>query len=150
MDTNTTTANPILDSLSTEEIAAALAARGLSIAPVKAPKVKVEKVEKTPEELLIEAVGQIVTVEDGKLAVIPAADRTEDAKAIFEALSLKSRTTLEKIANAKKPPVSGAKRGPKSKAEKEAAAAAAALAAAAASNPDGSAPAASGDETPAA
>jgi hypothetical protein len=148
MDTNTTTANPILDSLSTEDIAAALAARGLAIAPVKAPKVKVEKVEKTPEELLIEAVGQIVTVgEDGKLAVIPAADRTEDAKAIFEALSLKSRTTLEKIADAKKPPVSGAKRGPKSKAEKEAAAAALA---AAASNPDGSAPAASGDETPAA
>lgn len=146
MDTNTTTANPILDSLSTEDIAAALAARGLAIAPVKAPKVKVEKVEKTPEELLIEAVGQIVTVgEDGKLAVIPAADRTEDAKVIFEALSLKSRTTLEKIADAKKPPVSGAKRGPKSKAEKEAAAAAAA-----ASNPDGSAPAASGDETPAA
>ena len=142
MDTNTTTANPILDSLSTEDIAA----RGLAIAPVKAPKVKVEKVEKTPEELLIEAVGQIVTVgEDGKLAVIPAADRTEDAKVIFEALSLKSRTTLEKIADAKKPPVSGAKRGPKSKAEKEAAAAAAA-----ASNPDGSAPAASGDETPAA
>lgn len=142
MDTNTTTANPILDSLSTEEIAATLAARGLTIAPVKAPKVKVEKVEKTPEELLIEAVGQIVTVgEDGKLAVIPAADRTEDAKVIFEALSLKSRTTLEKIADAKKPPVSGAKRGPKSKAEKEAAAA---------SNPDGSAPAASGDETPAA
>ncbi len=149
MDTNTTTANPILDSLSTEDIAAALAARGLAIAPVKAPKVKVEKVKKTPEELLIEAVGQIVTVgEDGKLAVIPAADRTEDAKVIFKALSLKSRTTLEKIADAKKPPVSGAKRGPKSKAEKEAAALAAA--AAAASNPDGSAPAASGDETPAA
>lgn len=145
MNTKTTTANPILDSLSTEDIAAALAARGLAIAPVKAPKVKVEKVEKTPEELLIEAVGQIVTVgEDGKLAVIPAADRTEDAKVIFEALSLKSRTTLEKIADAKKPPVEGKKRGPKSKAEKEAAAAAAA------SNPDGSAPAASGDETPAA
>jgi hypothetical protein len=142
MDTNTTTANPILDSLSTEDIAAALAARGLAIAPVKAPKVKVEKVEKTPEELLIEAVGQIVTVgEDGKLAVIPAADRTEDAKVIFEALSLKSRTTLEKIADAKKPPVSGAKRGPKSKAEKDALAAAAAA---------GNAPAASGDETPAA
>lgn len=138
-----TTANPILDSLSTEDIAAALAARGLAIAPVKAPKVKAEKVEKTPEELLIEAVGQIVTVgEDGKLAVIPAADRTEDAKVIFEALSLKSRTTLEKIADAKKPPVSGAKRGPKSKAEKDALAAAAAAA--------GNAPAASGDETPAA
>lgn len=144
MDTNTTTANPVLDSLSTEDIAAALAARGLTIAPVKAPKVKVEKVEKTPEELLIEAVGQIVTVEDGKLVVVPAADRTEDGEVIFEALSLKSRTTIEKIEASKKPPVEGKKRGPKSKAEKDA------LAAAAASNPDGSAPAASGDETPAA
>lgn len=144
MDTKTTTTNPVLDSLSTEDIAAALAARGLAIAPVKAPKVKVEKVEKTPEELLIEAVGQIVKVEDGKLVVIPVADRTEDGKVIFEALSLKSRTTLEKIADAKKPPVEGKKRGPKSKAEKEAAA----LAAAAASNPD--APAASGDQNPAA
>lgn len=145
MNTQTTTANPVLDSLSTEDIAAALAARGLTIAPVKAPKVKVEKVEKTPEELLIEAVGQIVVVVDGKLAVVPVADRTEDGKVIFEALSLKSRTTLEKIADAKKPPVEGKKRGPKSKAEKDALAAAAA-----ASNPDGSAPAASGDETPAA
>lgn len=142
MDTNTTTANPVLDSLSTEDIAKALAARGLAVAPVKAPKVKVEKVEKTPEELLIEAVGQIVTVEDGKLVVVPADKRTEDGKVIFEALSLKSRTTLEKIADAKKPPVEGKKRGPKSKAEK--------AALAAASNPDGSAPAASGDETPAA
>ena len=128
MDTKTTTTNPVLDSLSTEDIAAALAARGLAIAPVKAPKVKVEKVEKTPEELLIEAVGQIVKVEDGKLVVIPVADRTEDGKVIFEALSLKSRTTLEKIADAKKPPVEGKKRGPKSKAEKEAAALAAAAA----------------------
>lgn len=143
MNTQTTTANPILDSLSTEDIAAALAARGLAIAPVKAPKVKVEKVEKTPEELLIEAVGQIVTVgEDGKLAVIPAADRTEDAKAIFEALSLKSRTTLAKIEDAKKPPVEGKKRGPKSKAEKEALALAAA-----AQNAEGQP---SGDQTPAA
>ena len=138
-----TTANPILDSLSTEDIAAALAARGLAIAPVKAPKVKVEKVEKTPEELLIEAVSQVVVVVDGKLAVVPASAREEktDAGIIFEALSLKSRTTLEKIADAKKPPVSGAKRGPKSKAEKDALAAAAAA---------GNAPAASGDETPAA
>lgn len=140
MNTQTTTANPILDSLSTEDIAAALAARGLSIAPVKAPKVKVEKVEKTPEELLLEAVSQVVIVgEDGKLAVVPADKLTEDGKVIFEALSLKSRTTIEKIEASKKPPVEGKKRGPKSKAEKDALAAAA-----------GNAPATSGDETPAA
>lgn len=145
MNTQTTTANPILDSLSTEDIAAALAARGLSIAPVKAPKVKVEKVEKTPEELLLEAVSQVVIVgEDGKLAVVPASAREEktDAGIIFEALSLKSRTTIEKIEASKKPPVDGKKRGPKSKAEKDALAAAAAAA--------GNAPATSGDETPAA
>lgn len=120
MNTQNTPANPILDSLSTEDIAAALAARGLAIAPVKAPKVKVEKVEKTPEELLIEAVGQIVVVVDGKLAVVPASDRAEktDAGIIFDALSLKARTTLEKIEDAKRPPVTGAKRGPKSKEEK--------------------------------
>lgn len=142
MNTQTTTANPILDSLSTEDIAAALAARGLSIAPVKAPKVKVEKVEKTPEELLLEAVSQVVIVgEDGKLAVVPADKLTEDGKVIFEALSLKSRTTIEKIEASKKPPVEGKKRGPKSKAEKDALAAAAAA---------GNAPATSGDETPAA
>lgn len=140
MNTQTTTANPILDTLSTEDIAAALAARGLSIAPVKAPKVKVEKVEKTPEELLLEAVSQVVIVgEDGKLAVVPADKLTEDGKVIFEALSLKSRTTIEKIEASKKPPVEGKKRGPKSKAEKDALAAAA-----------GNAPATSGDETPAA
>ena len=141
MNTQNTPANPILDSLSTEDIAAALAARGLSIAPVKAPKVKVEKVEKTPEELLLEAVSQVVIVgEDGKLAVVPADKLTEDGKVIFEALSLKSRTTIEKIEASKKPPVEGKKRGPKSKAEKDALAAAAA----------GNAPATSGDETPAA
>ena len=144
---NASTANLILDALSTEDIASHLAARGLAVTPLKAPKAKVEKVEKTPEELLIEAVSLVVTVgEDGKLVVVPATAREAktDAGIVFEALSLKSRTTLEKIADAKKPPVEGKKRGPKSKEEK------ARLAAAAAANPDGSAPAASGDETPAA
>lgn len=142
MNAQTPTANPILDSLSTEDIAAALAARGLAIAPAKVVKVKVEKVEKTPEELLLEAVSQVVVVEDGKLVVVPAADRTPDAVVIFEALSLKSRTTLEKVAEGKKPPVEGKRRGPKSKAEKEKEAAAA-LAAASTPAP------VEGDETPA-
>ena len=117
---NASTANPILDSLSTDELLAQLAARDVKVV-VKTPKAEKEpKVEKTPEELLIEAVGQIVVVVDGKLAVVPASDRAEktDAGILFDALSLKARTTLEKIADAKKPPVKGEKRGPKSKEEK--------------------------------
>jgi hypothetical protein len=110
----------------------------------KAPKEKVEKPVKTDEELLLEALSRIVTVEDGKIVVIPAADRPEKSEqaTIFEALSLKSRTTLAKIEDAKKPPVEGKKRGPKSKAEKEALALAAA-----AQNAEGQP---SGDQTPAA
>jgi hypothetical protein len=136
MEATTTTVNPVIAALSTEELAAALAARGVEVKAKKTPKEKVEKVEKTDEELLLEAVTLLVKVgEDGKLYVIPVADRAEgtEAATVFAALSLKSRTTLAKIEDAKKPPVEGKKRGPKSKAEKEAAA----LAAAAASNPDG-------------
>lgn len=136
MQTTTTTATSILDGLSTEDLNAALAARGLTVKPVKAKAEKVEKVEKTAEQVLLEAVGQIVTVgEDGKLAVIPAADRTPDAVVIFDALSLKSRTSLEKIEASKRPAYTGAKRGPKSKAEKDAAAAAAAAGSAPADAP---------------
>lgn len=143
---NATAANPVLDQLSTEELAKALEARGVKVQAPKAPKEKVEKPVKTDEELLLEALSLIVKIEGDKIVVIPAADRPEKSEqaTIFEALSLKSRTTLAKIEDAKKPPVEGKKRGPKSKAEKEAAA----LAAAAASqNPEGQT---SGDETPAA
>ncbi len=142
---NATAANPVLDQLSTEELAKALEARGVKVQAPKAPKEKVEKPVKTDEELLLEALSLIVVVEDGKIVVIPAADRPENSEqaTVFNALSLKSRTTLAKIEDAKKPPVEGKKRGPKSKAEKEALA----LAAAAAQNAEGQP---SGDQTPAA
>lgn len=141
---NATAANPVLDQLSTEELAKALEARGVKVQAPKAPKEKVEKPVKTDEELLLEALSLIVVVEDGKIVVIPAADRPENSEqaTVFNALSLKSRTTLAKIEDAKKPPVEGKKRGPKSKAEKEALALAAA-----AQNAEGQP---SGDQTPAA
>ena len=113
-----TTGNPVLDSLTTEEIAKLAEARGLH---VKAPKVKAEKIEKaekTDEEMFLEAVAHIATVEDGKIVVIHADSRKEGTAAtVFEALSMKSRTTLEKIAKASKPAYTGAKRGPKAKSE---------------------------------
>mgnify|MGYP000967843716 CR=1 FL=1 len=141
---NATAANPVLDQLSTEELAKALEARGVKVQAPKAPKEKVEKPVKTDEELLLEALSLIVKIEGDKIVVIPAADRPEKSEqaTVFEALSLKSRTTLAKIEDAKKPPVKGKKRGPKSKAEKEALALAAA-----AQNAEGQP---SGDQTPAA
>lgn len=130
--TTATAVNPILAALSDEEIIAAAASRHLKIIPAKAKVEKVAPAPKTDEELLAEALGLIVKVEvvwvdgtegteghhEGKLVVIPASERTEgDAKVAFDALSLKARTTLEKIAASKRPAYTGAKRGPKAKTE---------------------------------
>lgn len=142
--TATAAVNPILAALTDEEIIAAASSRNLKIIPAKAKVEKVAPVQKTDEELLVEALGLIVKVEvvfvpaveaveasegveaveaveahhKAVLSVIPASERTEgDAKVAFDALSLKARTTLEKIAASKRPAYTGAKRGPKAKTE---------------------------------
>lgn len=136
--TTATAVNPILAALTDEEIIAAAASRHLKIIPAKAKVEKVAPTPKTDEELLVEALGLIVKVEvvfvpaveasegveaveahhKAVLSVIPASERTEgDAKVAFDALSLKARTTLEKISASKRPAYTGAKRGPKAKPE---------------------------------
>lgn len=161
MNATTATAeiNPILASISDAELLALAASRNLNIKAPKAKVEKVVPVPKTDAELLVEALGLIVKAEvvwiptveaveasegveavervEGHnvavLTVVPASERAEgtDAHVAFEALSLKARTTLEKIAASKRPAYTGAKRGPKAKTEN-------------------AAPDASGDETPAA
>jgi hypothetical protein len=115
---NTTTVNPVAEALSTEELQMALEARGLT---VKAPKAKAEKVatpEKSDAEILVDALAHVVTVVDGKLVVSDAVKvEKSDAATLFEALSLKARTTTEKIEKAKRPAYTGAKRGPKAKSD---------------------------------
>jgi len=143
--TATTEINPILASLSDAEIIALAAQRHLKITAPKAKVEKVVPVPKTDAELLIEALGLIVKAEvvwvptvdyveasegvegveyveghnKAVISVVPASERAEgtDAHVAFEALSLKARTTLEKIAASKRPAYTGAKRGPKAKTE---------------------------------
>lgn len=115
---NTTTENPIIANLSTEDLVKALESRNLKVAvkPVTVKETAVV-VELTPEQHLLAALEKIVVVVDGKIEVIPAVDRPEgtDAHTYFDNLSLKARTTAEKIAAAKRPKYDGAKRGPKPK-----------------------------------
>lgn len=129
-NTNTPAANPVLASLSNEEIMALAVQRGLK---VKAAPAKVEKPVKSDSEVLLEALGNIVRAEvvndeNGSHAVIvvlPEQDRSdEDRKVIFEGMTTKARISLAKVAAAHKPPTTGAKRGRKSNAEKAAQAAA--------------------------
>lgn len=120
MENTTTTENPIIANLSTEDLVKALENRNLKVAvkPVTV-KEKAVVVELTPEQHLLAALEKIVGVVDGKIEVIPAEDRPEgtDAHTYFDNLSLKARTTAEKIAAAKRPKYEGAKRGPKGKNE---------------------------------
>lgn len=120
MENTTTTENPIIANLSTEDLVKALESRNLKVAvkPVTV-KEKAVVVELTPEQHLLAALEKIVVVVDGKIEVIPAEDRPEgtDAHTYFDNLSLKARTTAEKIAAAKRPKYEGAKRGPKGKNE---------------------------------
>lgn len=153
-------ANPVSANLSTDELLAELAKRSVKV-KVIAEKAKAEKIAApvlTAEEHLLNAFKKLVKTEivwvDGtegveghnevKLAVIPAEARAEgtDEHALFDALSLKARTTEERLVAAKRPKYEGKKRGPKSKAELEAEAKAK-------ENGDTPAPA-TGDETPAA
>ena len=119
-DTNVTTENPIIANLSTEDLVKALEGRNLKVAikPVVV-KEKAVVVELTPEQHLLAALEKIVEVVDGKIAVIKVEDRAEgtEAHTYFDNLSLKARTTAEKIAAAKRPKYEGAKRGPKGKNE---------------------------------
>lgn len=104
--------------LTNEQIMELAASRGLV---VKAPSAST-KVEKTPEQYFLEAVGKLVEVRDGSLNLLPRAPESE-AEVLFDALALKARTTSEKIAAAARPPVTGRKRGPKPKEVTETAAA---------------------------
>ena len=113
---NTTSVNPVIDTLSTEDLQKALEARGLTVKAPKAKAEKTEKPEKTDEEILVDALAHVVTVVDGKLVVSDAVKvEKSDAATLFEALSLKARTATEKIEKAKRPAYTGAKRGPKAK-----------------------------------
>lgn len=117
MTQTTTESNPVIEALSTEALQKALEARGLIVKPAKVKVEKAEKVEKTDEEILLEGLSNVVTVVNGVIVVIPVTERAEGSEpaALFEALALKSRTTLDKIEKAKRPAYTGAKRGPKAK-----------------------------------
>jgi hypothetical protein len=116
--TNTTlatTVNPF-EGMTPEQINAALAANGLKVVPVKAKAVKEAAPVRTPEEILLEAANTVLRVNDeGHLEVIPVEERTIGSREaiMFDSLSLKARTTLERIAQANRPPVTGARRGRK-------------------------------------
>ena len=115
---HTAAVNPVAETLSTEELQKALEARGLTVKAPKAKAEKTEKTEKTDAEILVDALAHVVTVVDGKLVVSDAVKvEKSDAATLFEALSLKARTTTEKIEKAKRPAYTGAKRGPKAKSD---------------------------------
>ena len=157
MTVTNTAANPVAANLSTDELLAEIANRNIKVKIIE-EKAKAEKIVApvlTAEEHLLNAFKKLVKTEivwvDGsegseghnevKLTVIPAEARAEgsDEHALFDALSLKARTTEERLVAAKRPKYEGKKRGPKSKAELEAEAK---------SKENGDTP--TGDETPAA
>lgn len=116
-DINTTTTNPVLANLSTDALIEDLKARGVVVI-VKEPKApKSEKPVKTPEQIAVEAVSLIFTVEDGKIVALPEADLTEDGKVMKEAIWEKARTTTAAIEKSKRPAYVGKPRGPKKKTE---------------------------------
>ena len=136
MDATTNAANPVTANLSIDELMAEIAARSgksVKLVEVKAKPEKPAPVVVTPEDHLLNAFKRLVKTEivwvDGtegaeghnevKLSVIPAEARAEgtDEAVYFEALSVKARTTEEKIAASKRPAYTGAKRGPKAKTE---------------------------------
>ena len=107
MDTATTIA-PAAAEFSTEELEAALVAKGYKVKLIEVHE-KEAKVEKTGAERLVEALALVAKVEvkeDGTavIVILPTEEieANEEAKLVMAALGEKSRTTMEKIEKARR------------------------------------------------
>jgi nitrate reductase NapAB chaperone NapD len=107
MDTATTIA-PAAVEFSTEELEAALKAKGFKVKLTEVHEKEV-KAEKTEAERLVEALALVAKVEvkeDGTavIVILPTEEieANEEAKLVMTALGEKSRTTMEKIEKARR------------------------------------------------